>query len=140
MFALEPHLVQRLQAALPAWQVQGLSDPRDRKPAAKPVCVVAFDDTAGIDAPQTAVRLAANWRVALVTRRGAGAATLLDGAVAEAMAQLHNWRPPAVADRQWGHMAFIRAEYLPEADDAQLGLHLIFQTAATYHGVPAKPF
>lgn len=139
MLALEPIIVERLKAELPAgaaWLVKGhATDGGDRRPADGPVAVVMFADASVPSVRGTAAVVQSVWTVLLATRRmGLVSVALIDAAFAQAVASLHNWRPGLVAGRQWEPLMLARVAPPQYVEDGLVGLEITFTTSGLYPG------
>lgn len=141
MFALEPVITARVQAALAplaaGWTTHGhAGSTGERKPGKGPVAVVAFSDARPADVRGQAATIDAAWQVLLVASRGATAPALVDAAIAAVIAALHHWRPGASAERQWEALRLSGVQSPAYPDDGLLGIEITFTTTALYRGQP----
>ena len=137
MLQLEPVIVARLAAALPAgWAVKGdATGAGDRRPAADGgLAVVALAGSAPPSPRTTAVLVAPGWSVVLAARKGAGAPALLDAGVAAVIASLHNWMPGEVGGRRWEPFVLAQVSVPPLQDDGITGVELTFTTTGLFQG------
>lgn len=135
MIALEPAIVTRLAAALPApWTVKGESEAGPR--SAWPLALVGLLDGNVPNTARAAAMVQIAWRVTLIARKHAGAAATLDAAFAAAIQALHGWHPGVVSGRAWERMALLQARTPDPADDGLVGIEATFTTAASYDGHP----
>lgn len=136
MLQLEPVIVARLQAALPAgWVVKGdATGTGDRKPVDGGVAVVSLAGSAPPDARKTAVLLAPGWSVLLAARKGAGAPALIDVGVDAVIGALHGWMPGSVAGRNWEPFQLAQVSVSPLQDDGITGVELTFTTSGLFTG------
>lgn len=141
MFALEPVITARVQAALAplsaGWATYGhAGSTGDRRPDAAPAAVVAFSDARPGDVRGQAATVDTAWQVLLVARRGATAPALIDAAIAAVIGALHNWRPGEVAGRRWEPLRLSGVQSPAYPDDGLMGIEIAFTTTALYRGQP----
>lgn len=135
MFLLEINIVERLRAALTAWEVLGFSIGKgNREAAAAPLASVMFAAGAIADVKEGAVALSPGWSVLLSAKRGPEGAALLDAAIATVVEQLHNWAPGEAGGRKWSALKLARFAPPEFADGGLIGIELLFSTTGRYFG------
>ena len=137
MLQLEPVIVARLEAALPAgWVVKGdATGTGDRKPATDGgLAIVSLAGSAPPTPKGTAAQVAPGWSVVLAGRKGPSAPALIDAAVQAAIGTLHNWMPGEVAGRQWEPFRLAQVSVPLQQDDGITGVELTFTTSGLFKG------
>lgn len=134
MLALTTPIKTRLQALAPlaGWQVRTNTEDADR--TVLPVADVRCVGAGVADRKTSAAMVAPEWTVALIVRRGAGAADALDQAMAAVIGALHNWHPGQQGGRGWEPLALLRITEPMLAEEGLVGYELTFTTGAKYDG------
>lgn len=137
MLALLAPIKARLQPlpALTGWALHTVAEEVDRRVV--PRAAIGFGGARVAGARTTAAHVEPSMAVTLVVRRGATAAASLDAAMAAVIAELHNWLPGERGGRRWEPLRLVQiTEPDFETEEGLVGLTLVLNTQALYHGQP----
>lgn len=137
MLALLDPIKTRLQPlpALAGWALHTVAEEVDRRGV--PRVAIGFGGARVAGVRTTAAQVEPSMAVTLVVRRGAAAASSLDAAMAAVIAELHNWQPGEHGGRRWEPLRLMQiTEPDFETEEGLVGLTLVLNTQALYHGQP----